>query len=195
MTDDRRPPPVRVRITGLQEAQLPLLVQLEQRTAELRTEGGVSEDLARPFDDRAILSMLRTHDLRVLEADHEPSGYLAWHDEAPGVAIVDRLLVEPSLQRYGLGTRLLREVGEKASAHGIEVAVIVVPAGDAPAALFLGKRGFTDRAPEPDRAPAALVEWLAGRLEAVAPSGTTLWWGRTDGLGTIPGLPPPVPTW
>ncbi|MBM4358953.1 MAG: GNAT family N-acetyltransferase [Deltaproteobacteria bacterium] len=191
MNDERRAPPIRVRVTGLQEAQLPELAAIERRVAEAQATAGS----ATPLDERGILGLLRLHDVRVLEADHDPAGYLAWRDEAPGIAVLERVTIEPTLRWFGLGTRLLREVGEKATSHGIPLAACVVPERDQAAAAFLAKRGFGRASDDPTKLPEALVAWRAEQPALVGAEGVVLWWGRTDGLGTIPGLPPPVPVW
>lgn len=195
MTDERRDPPVRVRVTGLQEAQLPMLAAIEQAIAAERQGRGLSLEATEPRTDRDIAQLTRRHEVRVLEADHEPAGYLAWRDEAPGVAVLEALCIDPSLQRYGLATRLLREVGDKAKDLGLSHAVLLVPDGDAGAATFLHKRGFAP-AKDPSSSeglPEPVARWL--ELRGGTPGGHGLWWGRTDGLGFIPGLPLPEPIW
>lgn len=187
MTEERRGPPVRVRVTGLQEAQLPELVTLERRSASLRAGTEIVAP-PEPRDERAIVGLRRTHDVRVLEADHETAGYLAWRDEPPGVAVIEVLCIDPELRLYGLGTRLLREIGEKAPNHGIGYAVVECPRGDTTAASFLARRGFSNANP-----PAPIAAWKA--QAATSEPTTELWWTTTQGLGTTPGLPPPEPRW
>ncbi|MBM4374665.1 MAG: GNAT family N-acetyltransferase [Deltaproteobacteria bacterium] len=201
MNDERRDPPVRVRVTGLQEAQLQTLVATERASAAHRLAAGVPEALVVVRDERDLVGLMRRHDVRVVEADGDPAGYLAWRDEAPGVAIVEALVVEPSYRRYGLGTRLLREVGDKAGILGITHALVLAPRGDSDAASFLFKRGFAPTGWRPDAAelgadlPEAIRNWLdAGNARLVTAS-LELWMGGTNGLGFIPGLPMPEPTW
>lgn len=194
MNEERRDPPVRIHVTGLQEAQLPGLVAIENDVAAARTAAGVPEDLATPKTDGDIVRLKRHHDVRVLEADHEAAGYLAWRDEAPGIAILEHLVIDPSLQRYGLGTRLLREIGEKAKEHGIAFCVAVSAKDDRSAAGFLSKRGFVLAGPRGE-APPEVEQWLKASGREVPEPRLEWWWASCDGLGFIPGLPPPMPTW
>jgi amino-acid N-acetyltransferase len=186
MPEPPRQPPVRIRVTKLQEAQLPSLVRIEEAVAALQAAIGLA---AEPRTVVAIASLTRTHDVLVAEADHEASGYLAWADEAPGVAWLPTLMVNPAVQRFGIGTRLLRDLGERAVAAG--VAAVVTPCWDlaAGAMAFLGVRGFAplDAGGLPDK----LVRWRDRRAAAVVQPGQKLWWAQTDGLGLVPGIPRP----
>ncbi len=188
MTDEERTPPEKIRITGLQEAQLLDLQGIEARCAAMFYEVGLSEKQVPVRTDVDLAKLPRNHDVMVAEADDRTAGYLAWADEAPGVAYLPILLVAPAYHRFGLGTRLLREVGEAASNVGIRT--IVTPCWDlAPWALsFLGVRGFQ---PLTGTLPDKLKSWTERRAAELLEPGLSLWWAKTDGLGTVPGLPRP----
>jgi N-acetylglutamate synthase-like GNAT family acetyltransferase len=188
MTDDPRTPPEKIRITGLQEAQLLDLQAIEARCAAMFYEVGLTEEQVAPKTEIGMAKLPRSHDVMVAEADDRPAGYLAWADEAPGVAFLTTLVVAPSHQRFGLATRLLRELGEEASKHGIKT--VVTACWDlAPWAMsFLAVRGFQRLN---GQLPDKLNEWKDRREPELAQPGLSLWWARTDGLGTVPGLPRP----
>ena len=194
MNDNRREPPVKLRVTGLQEAQLADLVRIEGEIAFERAQAGVAASACVARTDTDLVVMMRDHDVRVLEADYEPAGYLAWRDQAPGIAVIEALTIDGTLRRYGLGTRLLREIGDKAKDHAIPFAVVLCPAGDMVARIFLSKRGFMTAKPDAEL-PTVVSAWLQGLGAGRIVPGLELWWTGTEGLGTIPGLPPPEPTW
>ncbi|MBW2455689.1 MAG: GNAT family N-acetyltransferase [Deltaproteobacteria bacterium] len=188
MTDEERTPPEKIRITGLQEAQLLDLLAIETRCAAMFYEVGLSDKQVTPRNDVDLAKLTRNHDVMVAEADDRTAGYLAWADEAPGVAYLPIVLVAPAYQRFGLGTRLLRDLGEATSKLGIET--VVTPCWDlAPWALsFLGVRGFQ---PLTGKLPDKLQTWTKRREAELLEPGLSLWWAKTDGLGTVPGLPRP----
>ncbi len=190
-TVERKAPPQRVRVTGLQEAQLMSLVKIERRAAQEQFERGVPEHALGVRSDTEIAKLRHDHDVYVAEADQEPAGYLAWVDQAPGVAVIDVLIVDPQLQRYGVGTRLLRELGEKATSHGIEVVVRASAGLDKNELAFLARRGFLPE--DAGSLPEKVVEWRDGAGKEALGDGRKLWWAKTDGLGHIPGLPRPEP--
>jgi N-acetylglutamate synthase-like GNAT family acetyltransferase len=190
MGEDRKPPE-RVRVTGLQEAQLQDLVAIEQRLAQHQADSGVPQDHLFVRSDVEIASLRRQHDVYVAEADHEAAGYLAWRDEAPGVAVLAVLVVDPELMRYGIGTRLLRELGEKATRAGIAHVVRVSPGRDKSELAFLAERGFLPG--DAGKLPEKVAEWRDGAGAEALGEGQKLWWAKVDGLGHIPGLPRPEP--
>ncbi len=194
MSEERRVPderkvPEKIRITKLQEAQLSTLTQIEQDCAQLFYDVGFSPEDIKPKTDVEIARLPRSHDVLVAEADHEAVAYLAWADQAPGVAWLPLLLVSPMHQRFGIGTHLLRELGH--IAHHLGIQTVVTPCWDRASwsMSFLAVRGF--QPVEQGGLPDKLTEWLdlGGRAQ-LAP-GQKLWWAKTDGLGTIPGLPRP----
>lgn len=189
-TGDREPP-VRVRLTGLQEAQILELVRIEADAAAEAMALGVCDDTIVMRGEAEIRGLVRDHDVYVLEADHQVAGYLAWQDQAPGVAMLSALVVAPPFRRFGLATRLLREAGEMAATHGIRVAVAVCYARAADTMCFLAARGFTPIEVR-GRPPAPLEEWLDAHPRELFGEGRRLWCAQTDGLGTILGLPRPA---
>jgi len=190
LPDDDRRPPEKIRITKLQEAQLGDLAAIEVRCAQMFYEQGFDDAQIRPRSEFELARLTREHDILVAEADHQPAGFLVWADEAPGVAVIQNLKVAPAHQRFGVGTRLLVDLGERASRHGITYAV-AAPWRRAPFSLaFLAVRGFsptTGEAVIPDE----LKGWLDSRAGELAVEGREIWWAKADGLGFIPGLPRP----
>jgi amino-acid N-acetyltransferase len=172
--DGERTPPKRIRVTGLQEAQLPALAELDQACAGMYYEAGFTpaEMPARAIP--GFVALTRDHDLRVAEADHEVAGYLAWRDEPPGVAYIESLCVHPDYQRAGVGTRLLESMQESAREHRIAYAAIRVVDRATWATAFLSKQGFK---PLGGDAPQKVRDWLERREEplAIRPGAAVLW--------------------
>lgn len=187
MDDQPKKPPEKIRITKLQEAQLAVLCNIDSEVVAMHLAAGI--DAGAPRKEAELARLPRHHDVLVAEADDEPTAFLVWADQAPGVAFLSDLQVDPMHQRLGIGTRLLRELGERAAALGIELAV--TPCWDtAPWALsFLAVRGF-QKLEGRAGIPTKLASWLELRDEELQP-GQSLWWASTDGLGTVPGLPRP----
>lgn len=173
---DERTAPKRIRVTGLQEAQLPTLVAMEQACTAMYHEIGFDEAEvpARTLSD--IIALTRQHDVRVAEADDEVAGYLAWRDEAPGVAYVQELAVHPDHQRRGIATRLLAELEERARELGMEQIVLRSRERASWAQAFYKKAGF---APLGDDAPAKVRAWRSEQEAAGRPltrSGEVVLW-------------------
>jgi GNAT superfamily N-acetyltransferase len=189
---DQRTPPERIRVKKLQEAHLPKLLALEEAAAAIYTaEFGVDNDARTVLSERDFARLTRTHDVCVVEADHQVAGYLAWIDQAPGVAFIERLVVAEDYQRFGVATVLLRAVGEKAAQHGIPHAAVMCFNRNIPALSFLAVRGFV---PIDLGAPAAIESWCQQHLQAHPPAPTAVrscWWATAEGLGLVPGLPTP----
>lgn len=189
MNEEGRTPPQKVRMTKLQEAQLVELESIEAACVQLFYEAGFTATDIKPKNEMEIARLPRTHDVIVAEADHEPVAYLAWADQAPGVAWLPILMVSPMHQRYGIGTHLLRELGQVARGLGIDTVVTSCWDRASWGLSFLAVRGFQPI--EQGGLPEKLTEWLdAGGRELALPN-QKLWWAKTDGLGTIPGLPRP----
>lgn len=173
---DERTAPKRIRVTGLQEAQLPALVAMEQACTAMYHEIGVdaAEVPARTLSD--IIALTRQHDVRVAEADEEVAGYLAWRDEAPGVAYVEELSVHPEHQRRGIATRLIAELEERARELGMEQIVLRSWERASWAQAFYKKAGF---APLGEDAPAKVRAWRSEQEAAERPltrSGEVVLW-------------------
>src|SRR5258706_2917301 len=85
MSDDERPRPKRIRISGLQEAHLRDLVGVEAACAATYHAIGfdAAEVPVRLASDLALLA--RTHAVHVAEADYVAVGLVPWRDESPGV--------------------------------------------------------------------------------------------------------------
>ncbi len=190
MSEEERRPPERIRVTKLQEAQLADLTRIEHQVAAMYLEAGFEADAIAPRSDIAIAKLTRTHDVLVAEADHHVAGYMFWADQAPGVAMLSALMVAPDFHRFGIATRMLREIGEVASRHGIDT--VVTPCWDRAswAMAFLAVRGF-QLLDGGDLLPPKLTQWLEKRPDDATVEGQRLWWAKTDGLGTVPGLPRP----
>ena len=144
MTDERILPK-KIRVTKLQEAQLIDFQTVEALCAEMFYAVGYGDTEIRPRNEHELARLTKNHDILVAEADHEPVGFLVWADQAPGVAWLPTLEVAPAYQRFGIGTRLLRDLGEQA--HGLGIEVVVTPCWEraAWAMAFLGVRGFERR--------------------------------------------------
>jgi GNAT superfamily N-acetyltransferase len=111
---DNRTAPKRIRITGLQEQQLAAVAEAEAAATAVYYDSGfdAAEVPTRSIAD--ITALTRHHNVRVAEADHEPVGYAAWRDEAPGVAYVEEISVHPDFQRFGVGSRLMETIRDEA---------------------------------------------------------------------------------
>ncbi|AUX32424.1 amino-acid acetyltransferase [Sorangium cellulosum] len=173
---EERTAPKRIRVTGLQEAQLPALAATEQACTAMYHEIGfdAAEVPARTLAD--IVALTRQHDVRVAEADGEAAGYLAWRDEAPGVAYLEEISVHPEHQRRGVATRLLAELHERARELGMEQIVLRARGRASWAQAFFKKAGF---APLGDDAPAKVRAWRSEQEAAGGPltrSGEVVLW-------------------
>ncbi|AUX22756.1 amino-acid acetyltransferase [Sorangium cellulosum] len=157
---DERTAPQRIRMTGLQEAQLPALVALEQACTAMYHDIGfdAAEVPARTLSD--LVALTRQHDVRVAEVDHEVVGYLAWRDEAPGVAYLEELSVHPDHQRRGIATRLIEELRERARELGMQQIVLRSWERASWAQAFYRKAGFARLG---DDAPAEVRAWRSER--------------------------------
>ena len=129
------------------------------------------------------------YDILVVEADHETAGYLAWADEAPGVAVIRRICIGSPFRRYGIATRLLREVASKAAGH--DLPFVLAPAwSHMPSSLsFLASRGFMPV--DQGLVPEPIATWCAQTAPARIREGEVILWRDTETLGHVPGLPRP----
>ena len=184
MSEGQHAPPERIRVTGLQEAQLPDLVGIEARCAQMFYEIGLSEEQVTPRSEVDIAKLTRSHDLRIAEADQETAGYLAWADEAPGVAWMPILMIDPERQHFGIGTQLLRTLGDATAKHGIGYVVTPCWVRATDSIAFLTARGFK---PLEGELPSKLAAWSERRAADATRTGQRLWWAQSDGLGAVPG--------
>jgi amino-acid N-acetyltransferase len=114
MPTDDRTRPNRVRLTGLQEAQLAPLVQVDAACSAMYYELGFDGAEVPLRSAGEIYHLGRRNKLSVAEADHEVAGFLAWHDESPGVAYLADVQVHPSYQRFGIATALIERMRDEA---------------------------------------------------------------------------------
>ena len=173
---EQRTAPQRLRVTGLQEAQLPTLKRIDEACAAMYHAIGfdAAEVPARSTADIAALT--KEHNVHVAEADDETAGYVAWRDEPPGVAYIEELNVDPELQRFGIGSRLVEAVAEDALSHGITHAVVRCWTKARWAADFYAQAGFV---PFGDAAPEEVAGWKelrAGSGRALTRPGEVLLW-------------------
>src|SRR4051794_6908286 len=117
--NEERTAPTRVRITRLQEVQLPDLVKLDAACASMYYELGFdgAEVPVRKAAD--FVALTRGHNLYVAEADHVPAGFVAFRDEPPGIACLADISVDPAYQRFGIGTKLLDVMDDDAKSLGL----------------------------------------------------------------------------
>ncbi len=141
MTDERTPPK-RIRTTGLQEAQIQPLVEIERACAAMYHDVGFDAAEVPVRTPADIVALTRNHNLHVAEADHVVAGYLAWRDEAPGVAYVEALEVGPEHQRFGVATKLLEALKDDARGAGIRDILVKCWTRATWASRFYGKHGF-----------------------------------------------------
>lgn len=186
MSDDDRTPPERVRISGLQEVQLPDLVALEQATTAMYHDIGFDAAEVPPRTTSELVSLTRNHNVRVAEADRVVAGYVAWRDDAPGVAFIQELSVHPDFQRFGIATKLLERVRDEA--RDLKLHEIVVKCWDRAtwARRFYAKTGFQ---PIDDAAPAKVRGWRDERSQGrplTRPGEVALW----ASVGEKPPAPP-----
>jgi amino-acid N-acetyltransferase len=121
---DDRTAPAKIRMTGLQDVQLPALVELDRKCAEMYWQVGFDGAEVPVRSTADIAALTRAHNVHVAEADNQVAGYTAWRDEAPGVAYVAELSVHPDQQRFGIGSRLLDAVRADARTLNLEVATV-----------------------------------------------------------------------
>jgi ribosomal protein S18 acetylase RimI-like enzyme len=187
MADDRTPPD-RVRLSRLQEAQLPDLVKIDRACAAMYHAIGFdgAEVPARSHAD--LVALTRDHNLHVVEADWKPAGYAAWRDEAPGVAYIEEINVDPELQRFGLGTRLLEAVRDDARKAGLKHIVLRAWTKARWAMGFYRKNGFHEA--ETATLPDDVMGWVTEKEQVGRP---ILRPGETILFGEVGHAPPPEP--
>jgi N-acetylglutamate synthase-like GNAT family acetyltransferase len=159
MSEDRTPPQ-RVRLTGLQEVQLPALVALDHACAAMYYDLGFDGAEVPTRSTADITGLTHHHNVKVAEADHQVAGYLAWRDEAPGVAYIEELSVHPDFHRFGIGSRLLEGLRSEARGFRIEEIVVKCWVKASWASSFYKARGF--KAID-ESAPPKVRHWLAER--------------------------------
>ena len=161
-SNEDRTPPTRIRLTGLQEDQLNALVEIDAACAAMYYAASfdAAEVPVRVAAD--FVRLARSNNVRVVEADNEVAGLLAWHDESPGVAYLADIQVHPDRQRFGLATTLLEAVREEARGHRFEQ-VVVRCWEKATWAMGFYRRRSASCCDRRDHARAAKVQRLEGR--------------------------------
>ncbi len=126
MSDTERERPEKIRLSKLQEVQVPELAKVEQATAAMYYELGFDAAEVPVRSQTDIVQLTRSHNVWVAEADYHVAGYCAFRDEAPGVAYVEELSVHPDYQRFGVGRRLFEKIVEEARHLGLAAVVLKV---------------------------------------------------------------------
>jgi amino-acid N-acetyltransferase len=166
-TSDDRTPPTRVRISRLQEAHVNDLVKVDRACAAMYHAIGFDAAEVPVRGAAELANLTRDHNVHVVEADWSPVGYAAWRDEAPGVAYIEELNVDPEQQRFGLGSKLMEAVRDDARKHGLKHIVLRAWAKAKWAVAFYRKNGFVeaDGATLPDD----VMGWVTHRQESGRP--------------------------
>ena len=155
-----RIPPSRIRLTGLQEAQVRALIELDVACSEMYYALGF-DGAEVPLRGAAdFVRLVRTNSVRVAEADHEVAGLAAWHDESPGVAYLSEISVHPRFQRFGVGRRLIEAVRDEARSLGLEHVVVRCWERAVWAVAFYRRLGFV---PIDGVAPTKVLAWREER--------------------------------
>jgi GNAT superfamily N-acetyltransferase len=152
-------PPQRVRVAKLTETQIDAVVALDLVAKESMHRAGVpaSELPARGL--AGIAKLTKQHDVLAADADNAVAGYAAWRDESPGVAYLEDLAVKADLQRFGVATKLLDAVKEKAQKVGLPILVTRCWSKAGPAKAFLEKNGFVPLGQEPAEIADRVAQW------------------------------------
>ncbi len=175
-TEDDRTPPARIRLTGLQEAQLPALVELDEACSAMYYDAGF-DGAEVPLRSQAdFAAMARQNSCKVAEADHVVAGFLAWHDQAPGVADLADIQVHPEYQRFGIAADLLDAMKDEARKLKLEQIVVRCWEKATWAMGFYRRQRFI---PIDATAPANVQGWREERLATgkplVRPGEVALW--------------------
>jgi GNAT superfamily N-acetyltransferase len=167
MTDNHRTPPTHIRVTtGLQEAQLAALVHLDELCATMYHEAGFDAAEVPRRDQADFVNLSRRNSVRVAEADHVVAGFLAWHDESPGVAYLVDIQVHPDYQRFGIAADLLDSLREEARSLRLEQIVVRAWEKAGWAMSFYRRQRFM---PIDATAPAQVQGWKDERLATGKP--------------------------
>jgi GNAT superfamily N-acetyltransferase len=176
-SNDERTAPARIRITGgLQEAQLADLVELDGLCASMYYAVGFDGAEVPVRSAADFVALARSGSVRVAEADHVVSGFLAWHDESPGVAYLVDAQVHPDYQRFGIAADLLDAMRAEAREHKLEQIVVRCWEKATWAMAFYRRQRFM---PIDATAPAKVQGWKDERLATgkplVRPGEVALW--------------------
>ena len=175
-----RTPPKRVRMTGLQEAQIPELLQVEAQCAAMYHAIGfdAAEVPVRTAADLA--GLVRRHSVHVAEADHVAVALLAWRDESPGVAYLADLEVHPDYQRFGIASKLFELLEAEVRSHSFEHIVVRCWEKATWALAFYRTRGFVPLVD--DDAPTKVGAWKHERSQGapIVRPGEALFWVKVS---------------
>lgn len=176
-SNDDRNAPARIHITtGLQEAQLAELVELDRRCSAMYYEVGFDGAEVPAFAQADFVALARHNSVRVAEADHAVAGFLAWHDESPGVAYLVDVRVDPEYQHFGIAASLLDAMREEARKIKLEQIVVRCWEKATWAMGFYRRQRFM---PIDATAPAPVQGWKEERLATgkplVRPGEVALW--------------------
>lgn len=164
--NDDRPRPKRVRITGLQEAQLSALVKVDAACAGMFHAVGFDAAEVPVRSEAELVALTHDHNVHVAEADQVPVGFLAWRDESPGIAYLADISVHPDYQRFGIGSKLLQVLRDEG--RTLRLPYIIVRAWERAswAMAFYRLHGF---GPIAAGTPARVVGWRDERLASGRP--------------------------
>lgn len=176
MSDEERMPPRKVRISKLQEAHIAPLKRIDHASCERYWELGFDAAEVPVRTTEELYVMPKFHAVRVAEADDEAAGFAAWRDEAPGVIYLEEIAVDPALQRFGIGRRLIERLFEEAKEGSFGEVVLRSWKKADWAQAFYKKLGFHEVG---DDAPPKVKEWLeektAGGRPFLRPGEVVLW--------------------
>ena len=113
-----------------------------------------------------FIALARHNSVRVAEADNVVAGFLAWHDESPGVAYLVDVQVHPDYQRFGIAATLLDALRDEARKLKLEQIVVRAWEKATWAMAFYRRQRFM---PIDATAPAKVQGWKDERLATGKP--------------------------
>jgi GNAT superfamily N-acetyltransferase len=167
MLTNEVPTPARIRVTtGLQEAHLADLVRLDEACAAMYHEVGFDAAEVPLRAQADFVALARHNSVRVAEVENQVAGFLAWHDESPGVAYLVDVQVHPDYQRFGVAAALLDALREEARSLKLEQVVVRAWEKATWAMAFYRRQRFM---PIDATAPAKVQGWKDERLATGKP--------------------------
>jgi amino-acid N-acetyltransferase len=162
--------PNRVRLTGLREEQLADLVQIDDLCSRMYAAFGFDAAEVPTRREADFVRLARENKFLVAEAEIDGErvnvGFLAWHDESPGVAYLADLQVHPDHHRYGYATQLITQMRDEARGMGFEQIVVRCWEKAAWAMGFYRRQRFM---PIDATAPAKVQGWKEERIATGKP--------------------------